>query len=424
MRLFAFLGISLNPLTLAKDIADAFFSALLSLFGTGASSLVTALLGFVKTTSDPVFSGGWWSSSGQAVFERVLAVSASVMALAFMLAIITALLSADHSLLARAALRLPVAVLEMALLVTVTAALVSASDEVSASIARGATGTLSAFVAVAMSGAIGATGIVGLATGALIVIAALCVWAELLCRSALIYVAVMAGPLIFAASVHPSVRGLRRRYVEGGLALILSKVVIALAFATGSAMLSGLGGLRELLGRGGRADGGADDPRRRRLRALHPFAPAHRCRDDPRRRGPRAPPGARGGARRATRRHRGRLRRHGPGPRPLRRHAARRGAPGWWSPGWRSGRATRAGGDGRRIGRRAPSAPTGRGTVSRPGWPRKRRPGIASREPTAGDVDTRGSLPRVGRTVPGDGTAIPLRPQTLSARKSPARGPR
>ena len=113
----AFLGITLNPLTLAKDIANAIFSAALALFGQGAASVVGALLGFVKTTSDPVFSGGWWSSSGMAVFERVLAVSGSLLALAFMCSIITALLSADHGLLARAALRLPIAVLEMALLV-------------------------------------------------------------------------------------------------------------------------------------------------------------------------------------------------------------------------------------------------------------------------------------------------------------------
>ena len=92
-----------------------------------------------------------------------------------------------------------------------------------------------------MVGSIADTGVVGLVIGGLVILASLCVWAELLCRSALIYVAVMAGPLIFAASVHPSVRGLQRRYVEGTLALILSKVVVALAFATGSAMLSGLG---------------------------------------------------------------------------------------------------------------------------------------------------------------------------------------
>ena len=237
----AFLGITLNPLTLAKDIANAIFSAALALFGQGAASLVGALLGFVKTTSDPVFSGGWWSSSGMAVFERVLAVSGSLLALAFMCSIITALLSADHGLLARAALRLPIAVLEMALLVGVTAALVSASDEISAEIAKGASGALSTFVSGELAGAIAGTGIVGLIAGGLVILAALGIWAELLCRSALIYLAVLAGPLIFAASVHPSAVGLRRRYIEGGLALICSKIVVALALATGAAMLSGLG---------------------------------------------------------------------------------------------------------------------------------------------------------------------------------------
>jgi hypothetical protein len=176
-----------------------------------------------------------------AVFERVLAVSGSLLALAFMCSIITALLSADHGLLARAALRLPIAVLEMALLVAVTAALVSASDEISAEIAKGASGTLSTFVSGELAGAIAGTGIVGLIAGGLVILAALGIWAELLCRSALIYLAVLAGPLIFAASVHPSAVGLRRRYVEGGLALICSKIVVALALATGSAMLSGLG---------------------------------------------------------------------------------------------------------------------------------------------------------------------------------------
>jgi hypothetical protein len=140
LPLVALLGITLNPLTLAKDVASAFFSSALSLFGSGASALVTALLGFVTTTTDPVFSGGWWSSGGQAVFERVLLVSASVMALAFMCSVITALLAADRSLLTRAVLRLPVAAIQMALLVAVIAALVSASDEVSRRSRRGRRG--------------------------------------------------------------------------------------------------------------------------------------------------------------------------------------------------------------------------------------------------------------------------------------------
>jgi hypothetical protein len=238
---FGLLGITLNALSLAKDIANAFFTAALDLFGSGASALVSALLGFVSSTSDPGFSGGWWSASGQAVFTRVVAVSASLLALAFMCSIITALISADHALLARAAIRLPCAVIAMALLVGVTAALVAASDEISVEVASGATQGLATFAASGLATAISGAGIVGLIGGGLVVLAGLVVWVELLCRSALIYLAVMAGPLIFAASVHPSVRGLQRRYVEGALALIASKIVIALAFATGSAMLSGLG---------------------------------------------------------------------------------------------------------------------------------------------------------------------------------------
>jgi hypothetical protein len=238
--LLAILGISLNPLSLAKDIANAIFQAAAALFGKGAAALVGALLGFVKTTSDPVFSGGWWSSAGMAVFERVLAVSGSLLALAFMCAIVSALVSGDHTLLSKAAIRLPIAVLEMALLVGVTAALVAASDQISAEIARGASHGLSTFVSFELASAIAGTGVVGLVSGGLVILAALGIWAELLVRSALIYLAVLAGPLIFAASVHPAARGLRRRYLEGGLALICSKIVVALALTTGSAMLSGL----------------------------------------------------------------------------------------------------------------------------------------------------------------------------------------
>jgi type IV secretion system protein TrbL len=237
---FSLLGISLNPLTWAKDFVQALIHGVLVLFGTGAAKLVAALLGFVETSSNPVFSSGWWSSTGIAVFERVLAVSGSLLALAFMCSVVSAVLSGDHTLLSKAALRLPLAVIEMALLVAVTAALVSASDEIAAEIAKGASHALSVFVATELASAIAGTGIVGLIAGLLVILAALGIWAELLIRSALIYLAVLCGPLIFAASVHPSVRGLRRRYFEGGLALIASKIVVALALTTGAAMLSGL----------------------------------------------------------------------------------------------------------------------------------------------------------------------------------------
>ncbi len=240
-RLLGILGISLNPLTWAKDLAKDLGAALLGSVGKGASALVRALLGFITSTSDPSFGGGWWSSAGIALFERVVAVTGSLLALAFMFSIISAVLSGDRSMLARAFVRLPVAVVQIALIVSVTGALVAASDQIAAEISRGATTSLSRFVTLDMISAIAGSGIVGLVCGGLVILAALAVWAELLVRSALIYLAVLTAPLVFAAGVHPSASGLKRRYIEGALALISSKIVIALAFATGSAMLSGLG---------------------------------------------------------------------------------------------------------------------------------------------------------------------------------------
>jgi len=241
VRLLGVFGISLNPLTLAKDLAKALGSALLGSIGKGASAVVHALLGFITSTSDPSFGGGWWSSAGIALFERVVAVTGSLLALAFMFSIISAVLSGDRSLLARAFVRLPVAVLQIALVVSVTGALVAASDQIAAEISRGATTNLSRFVTLDMISAISGSGFVGLVCGGLVILAALAVWAELLVRSALIYLAVLTAPLVFAAGVHPSASGLKHRYIEGALALISSKIVIALAFATGSAMLSGIG---------------------------------------------------------------------------------------------------------------------------------------------------------------------------------------
>jgi hypothetical protein len=239
-NVFALLGITLNPITLAKDVVAAIGHAASAGIAKGASAIVTALLGFVTTTSDPLFTGGWWSTTGTDLFERVVAVTGAMLALAFMLSIVTAVLSGDRSMLARAVLRLPVAVIEIALVVAVTAALVTASDQISAEIAKGATGALSKFVELDMVSAVASSGVVGVVSALFVILAALAIWAELIVRSALIYLVVLAAPLVFAAGVHPSVGHFKRRYVEGALALIASKIVVALAFATGAAMLSGL----------------------------------------------------------------------------------------------------------------------------------------------------------------------------------------
>jgi hypothetical protein len=241
MNVLALFGISLNPLSYLGSFIDGMFSAALKLFGQSASDVVTALLGFMTTTTEPIFSGGWWSSAGEAVFVRVLGIAGGLMALMFLLSIITALLAGDPKVLMKAVLNLPLAVIQMGLLVTVTAALIAATDEASAAIASGASHGLATFVTVGMIAAITDSSVVGLVIGALIILAAISVWLQLIVRTALLYVAVLGAPLVFAAAVHPSVRGIQKRYIEFGIGLICSKVVVALAFATGAAALGSLG---------------------------------------------------------------------------------------------------------------------------------------------------------------------------------------
>jgi hypothetical protein len=78
-------------------------------------------------------------------------------------------------------------------------------------------------------------------------IAAMLLWAELLVRAALIYILVALSPLAFAASVWPAARTTARRLLELLLAMIVSKLVVAVALAVGIAAVGTVG-----------LDGGAD----------------------------------------------------------------------------------------------------------------------------------------------------------------------
>ena len=77
--------------------------------------------------------------------------------------------------------------------------------------------------------------------GLLCIVAALFVWVELVIRAALVYLLIAFSPLVFAAMVWPAARGMVRKLAELLLALIFSKVVIAVAFSVGAAALAGVG---------------------------------------------------------------------------------------------------------------------------------------------------------------------------------------
>jgi hypothetical protein len=73
------------------------------------------------------------------------------------------------------------------------------------------------------------------------VLAGLILVAELVVRSALIYIVVALAPLVFAARLWPATRGASRKLLDLLVALIVSKLVIAIALSVAAAAAVGAG---------------------------------------------------------------------------------------------------------------------------------------------------------------------------------------
>jgi hypothetical protein len=210
---------------------------------------VGQLLVLLNKTGEIDLTAGWFSGDGHAgpdVRAPYLKVTmiAGVLLVAFMfLGIIQGLLKgAPGEMLARMARDLPLAVLGMVATVSVTQALVVLTDEVSLAILKGSGDDAKKIMeGLGHTGALTGSTFVIFLLGLLAIVAALFVWIELVVRAALVYLLVALSPLAFAATVWPAARGILRKLIELTVAVIFSKVVIAIAFAVGGAALAGAG---------------------------------------------------------------------------------------------------------------------------------------------------------------------------------------
>jgi hypothetical protein len=134
------------------------------------------------------------------------------------------------------------AVLGTVALVAIASLLLGLTDAASGMVLADAPDSLSRFLSgFGQSGTILSGGLLAIILFLFFLVGALLVWIELVVRSSLIYLLIAAAPLTLAARVWPAARGAFRRLCEIGLALILSKFVIALALALGAAALAGGG---------------------------------------------------------------------------------------------------------------------------------------------------------------------------------------
>ena len=197
---------------------------------------------FLLNSASPDITAAWFSGPGSP-FSLVRNM-AGVMLLGFVfLGLIQGLLAGDvGGMVRRVALDLPGAVIGTAAVIVVTDQLLALTDALSAAVLAGADGQAIHF----LSG-FGATvndlthGFAAVLLGLVAILAGFLVWVELTIRSVLVYTLVALSPLAFATTVWPAARGVLRRTIEVLLAVVFSKLVIAIAISVGVAALSGAG---------------------------------------------------------------------------------------------------------------------------------------------------------------------------------------
>lgn len=231
-------------------VTDAASEALLDLisrflFGIVAdavASITDALIAAMSDTTTIDLANGWFGSDRQrALAAVVMSLAAALLLFFILLTVIRSLVVAEPAQLLRATLvDAPFAVFASVATTSVTGVLLAITDAASAAVLSDASVDLGQFRAtLGVADLLGGGGLLGLLFGLLYIAGAVLVWLQLLLRSALIYIVVVFAPLGFVARVYPGARHLGRRTIEVGVALIVSKFAIALAFATGATVVGG-----------------------------------------------------------------------------------------------------------------------------------------------------------------------------------------
>ena len=203
---------------------------------------VQGIVDFLLTSARPDVTAAWFAGPGSP-FATVRNVGAATLLGFVFLGLLQGLLAGDlGGMSRRIALDLPAAVVGMIAITIVVDRLLALTDALSAAVLANSDSQAVHFLSgfgVAVSGL--THGFAAVLLGLVAILAGLLVWVELMVRSVLVYVLVALSPLSFATAVWPAARGVVRRTVEVLLAVIFSKLVIAIAISVGVAALSGAG---------------------------------------------------------------------------------------------------------------------------------------------------------------------------------------
>lgn len=224
----------------AEPIVQSIASTFVGWLANACRDVGSQLVSVLARSASPQFDGDWWASPQNRELMGTVSALAALLAIAFLLlAVLQGLLAGDPVGMLRTALgHVPMSVLGVGVVIAVTELLLRVTDEATALVVRGTSENLGRFIqGFGLDASMWTGGLAAVVLLAVFLIGALLVWAELVVRSALVYLLVAFAPLVLAARIWPAARGMFRKLCELGIALIVSKLAIGLALALGATAL-------------------------------------------------------------------------------------------------------------------------------------------------------------------------------------------
>jgi len=225
--------------------ADKFKDMIVSLANIvieGAAWVFGQLIDRINSSTTPDLEAGWYKNGP---FAKMLFVATFLTAIMVILGICQGVASGDPgAVLRRVIVQLPGAVLGITVVVGLTVFGLKLTDALSNELLQGTAGPVKDFVKTmtarsAKTAPIGPTpaGVMGL-SALVMLLGSLVVWAELLVRSALIYLLVALAPVAIAARVWGVTREISHRVLHYLAGFVLAKLIVALCLSIGLAALS------------------------------------------------------------------------------------------------------------------------------------------------------------------------------------------
>jgi hypothetical protein len=233
----------------ANALWDQIVGGLVDWVVSAIAWFVKALLQFFERSSTPNLTSNWFSGDGrigphaQSPYGVIAWLSLSLLLACVLVGIVQGLLAGEGpAMAARIARDVPLAILGIVATVGVVQVLLGATDELAHAVLDGTQAGANAkalLQTLAEPAAFSAqASFVVFLLGLVAVVGSFLLWIELLIRASLIYLLLAIAPLAYAAFVWPAARRVLHRLAELVVALVFSKLVIAIALAVAASALT------------------------------------------------------------------------------------------------------------------------------------------------------------------------------------------